>query len=68
MESRNYLVPGLIAVIMPLIGAMLTALVIAREWERGTMEALMSTPVSIDEILLGKLISYFLLGTGGWWL
>lgn len=68
VESRNYLVPGLIAVIMTIIGALLTALVIAREWERGTMEALMSTPVSIGEILLSKLISYFLLGTGGLWL
>ncbi|GAB4359542.1 MAG: hypothetical protein Kow0060_14150 [Methylohalobius crimeensis] len=65
VESRNFLVPGLIAVIMTLIGAMLTALVVAREWERGTMEAIMSTPVSIGEILLGKLIPYFLLGTGG---
>ncbi|WP_022948937.1 ABC transporter permease [Methylohalobius crimeensis] len=65
VKSRRFLVPGLIAVIMTLIGAMLTALVVAREWERGTMEAIMSTPVSIGEILLGKLIPYFLLGTGG---
>ncbi|MFN3919376.1 MAG: ABC transporter permease [Methylohalobius sp.] len=67
-KSRNYLVPGVIAVIMTIIGALLTALVIAREWERGTMEALMATPVSIGEILLSKLISYFLLGTLGLWL
>ena len=59
------MVPGLIAVIMTLIGAMLTALVVAREWERGTMEALMVTPVTIREILLGKLIPYFVLGMGG---
>ncbi len=65
VRSRNYLVPGLIAVIMTLIGAMLTALVVAREWERGTMEALMVTPVTIGEVLLGKLLPYFLLGMGG---
>ncbi|PKY10132.1 hypothetical protein B1757_11235 [Acidithiobacillus marinus] len=65
LRSRDYLVPGLIAVIMTLIGALLTALVVAREWERGTMEALMASPVSMGEILLGKLIPYFLLGMGG---
>ncbi len=65
VESRNFLVPGLMAVIMTLIGALLTSLVVAREWERGTMEALMSTPVTMGEILLGKIIPYFLLGTGG---
>lgn len=65
MRSRNYLVPGLIAVIMTLIGALLTALVMAREWERGTLEALMVTPVRLNEIVLGKLIPYFVLGMGG---
>jgi ABC-2 type transport system permease protein len=65
VRSRDYLVPGLIAIIMTLIGALLTALVIAREWERGTMEALIVTPVRVGEILLGKLIPYFLLGMGG---
>jgi ABC-2 type transport system permease protein len=65
LRSRNFLVPGLIAVIMTLIGGLLTAMVVAREWERGTMEALMVTPVSVGEILLGKLIPYFLLGLGG---
>jgi ABC-2 type transport system permease protein len=65
VSSRNFLVPGLIAIIMTLIGALLTALVIAREWERGTMEALLVTPVSTSEILLGKLIPYFVLGMGG---
>ena len=65
MRSRDYLVPGLIAVIMTLTGALLTALVIAREWERGTMEALMVTPVTVREILLAKLVPYFLLGMGG---
>ena len=64
LKSRNFLIPGSIAVTMSLIGTLLTALVIAREWERGTMEALMATPVSIMEILLGKLIPYFLLGLG----
>ena len=65
LRSRNYLIPGLIAIIMTLIGALLTAMVMAREWERGTMEALMVTPVAQREILLGKLIPYFTLGIGG---
>jgi len=65
LRSRNFLVPGLIAVIMTLIGALLTAMVMAREWERGTMEALLVTPVTMREVLLGKIIPYFLLGTGG---
>ncbi len=65
LRSRDYLVPGLIAVIMTLIGALLTALVVAREWERGTMEALMATPATMGEILLGKLVPYFLMGMGG---
>jgi ABC-2 type transport system permease protein len=65
VSSRDYLVPGLIAIIMTLTGALLTAMVIAREWERGTMEALMVTRVSIREILLAKLIPYFVLGMGG---
>ena len=59
LESRNFLIPGSLAIIMTLIGTTLTALVIAREWERGTMEALMATPVHINEILIAKLISYF---------
>ncbi len=65
VRSRNFLVPGLIAVIMTLIGAMLTSLVVAREWERGTMEALLVTPVNSKEIILGKIIPYFILGMGG---
>ncbi|MGH8241084.1 MAG: ABC transporter permease, partial [Steroidobacteraceae bacterium] len=60
--SRNYLVPGSITVIMTVIGALLTALVVAREWERGTMEALLSTPVSRTELLLSKLAPYYALG------
>lgn len=65
VRSRNYLVPGMMAIIMTLIGALLTALVIAREWERGTMEALMVTPIRVGEILLGKVIPYFIMGMGG---
>ncbi len=65
LRSRNFLVPGLIAIIMTLIGALLTALVMAREWERGTMEALMVTPVTMREVLVGKLVPYFILGMGG---
>jgi ABC-2 type transport system permease protein len=64
-ESRYFLVPGLIVLIMTLIGALLTALVMAREWERGTLEALFVTPVRVGEILLGKTIPYFLLGLIG---
>ncbi|MGD8842644.1 MAG: ABC transporter permease [Gammaproteobacteria bacterium] len=65
VRSRDFLVPGLIAIIMTLIGAMLTSMVVAREWERGTMEALMVTPIRIGEMALGKLIPYFVLGMGG---
>jgi ABC-2 type transport system permease protein len=64
-ESRYFLVPGLIVLITTLIGAMLTALVMAREWERGTLEALFVTPVRSGEILLGKTIPYFVLGIVG---
>lgn len=65
VSSRYFLVPGLIAVIMTLIGAMLTSMVVAREWERGTMEALMVTPIRIGELIIGKLAPYFVLGMGG---
>jgi ABC-2 type transport system permease protein len=65
LRSRNFLVPGLVAVIMTLIGALLTAMVMSREWERGTMEALLVTPLSMSEVILGKLIPYFILGMGG---
>ena len=64
-ESRYFLVPGLIVLVMTLIGALLTSLVVAREWERGTMEALFVTPVRPGEILLGKTIPYFVLGMIG---
>jgi ABC-2 type transport system permease protein len=62
LESRNSLIPGALAIIMAIIGTLLTALVVAREWERGTMEALMATPVTIVELMAGKLIPYFILG------
>jgi len=65
LRSRNFLVPGLVALIMTLIGALLTAMVMAREWERGTMEALMVTPLSMSEVIIGKLLPYFVLGMGG---
>lgn len=61
-KSRWYLVPGSITIVMTLIGTMLTALVIAREYERGTMESLFATPVTRMQILLGKLIPYYFLG------
>jgi ABC-2 type transport system permease protein len=65
LDSHISIIPGLIAMIMTVIGAFLTALVIAREWERGTMEALLTTPLTRTELLLGKLIPYFVLGMAG---
>jgi ABC-2 type transport system permease protein len=62
LESRNYIIPGIIAVVMGLIAALLTSLTIAREWERGTMEQLISTPVRPAELILGKLLPYFVIG------
>lgn len=62
LQSKDSLVPGAIAIIMAVIGTLLTALVVAREWERGTMEAMMATPVTIAEVIIGKLIPYFILG------
>lgn len=64
-DSTHSLVPGLLTLIMTLIGTLLTALVVAREWERGTMEALLATPLRSDEFLLGKIIPYFILGMTG---
>lgn len=64
-ESRYFLVPGLIVLIMTLIGSLLTALVMAREWERGTLEALFVSPVRSGELLLGKTVPYFVLGMVG---
>jgi len=62
LESRHMIVPGLVAVIMSIIAAMLTALTIAREWERGTMEQLASTPVKRYEVVIGKLLPYLFIG------
>jgi len=64
LTSRYFLVPGSIAMVMALVGTLLTALVVAREWERGTMEAMMATPVSSIELLVGKVVPYFVLGLG----
>ena len=62
LKSKNYIIPGLIAVIMMIIAAQLSSITVAREWERGTMEQLISTPVRREELILGKLIPYFLIG------
>ena len=62
LQSKNYIVPGLIAVIMMVIAALLTSLTIAREWEGGTMEQLIATPVQVPELVLGKLLPYFGIG------
>jgi ABC-2 type transport system permease protein len=62
LASRNMIVPGLVAVIMMIIAAMLTSLTIAREWERGTMEQLAATPVGRLEVVLGKLLPYLAIG------
>jgi ABC-type multidrug transport system, permease component len=59
LASRNFLIPGSLSIVMTLVGVILTALVIAREWERGTMEALMATPVSIFQIIFAKLVTYY---------
>ncbi len=61
LTSRFFLVPGSIAIVMTLVGTLLTALVVAREWERGTMEAIMATPVTAAELLAGKVLPYFIL-------
>jgi ABC-2 type transport system permease protein len=62
LDSRNFIIPGVVAVILGLVGAQLTSLTIAREWERGTMEQLISTPVTALEVMLGKLAPYFAVG------
>jgi ABC-2 type transport system permease protein len=61
LESRNFIIPGLIAVIMTIIAALLTSLTVAREWERGTMEQLISTPIKPVELIVGKLAPYFVI-------
>lgn len=62
LESRNFIVPGIVALVMAIVGAQLTSLTIAREWERGTMELLVSTPVQPMELMIGKLLPYFAVG------
>jgi ABC-2 type transport system permease protein len=62
LESSAFIVPGVLALVMSVIGAFLTSLTMAREWERGTMEQLISTPVTALEIMLGKLLPYFVIG------
>ena len=62
LDSRNFIIPGVVAVILALVGAQLTSLTVAREWERGTMEQLISTPVTALEVMIGKLIPYFAIG------
>src|SRR5262249_36087492 len=62
LTSRESLLPGAVAIILTIIGTLLTALVVAREWERGTMEALLATPVGRLEMLIGKIVPYFALG------
>ncbi|MEI6634478.1 MAG: ABC transporter permease [Chlamydiota bacterium] len=61
-ESKIYIIPGLMVVIIAIISALLTSLTVAREWERGTMEQLISTPVKVNELVLGKFIPYFCIG------
>jgi ABC-2 type transport system permease protein len=62
LQSRNFIIPGIVALVLALVGAQLTSLTIAREWERGTMELLLSTPVTPLELMIGKLLPYFLIG------
>jgi len=62
LESSAFIIPGVLALVMSVIGAFLTSLTIAREWERGSMEQLISTPVTALEVMLGKLVPYFMIG------
>lgn len=62
LDSRNFIIPGVVAVILSLVGAQLTSLTISREWGRGTMEQLISTPVTALEVMIGKLVPYFVIG------
>jgi ABC-2 type transport system permease protein len=62
LESKNYVVPGIIAVILMIIAALLTSLTIAREWEMGTMEQVLSTPLRPAEMVLGKMLAFFVVG------
>lgn len=62
LDSRNFIIPGVVAIILALVGAQLTSLTVSREWERGTMEQLISTPVTALEVMIGKLVPYFMIG------
>lgn len=62
LESKDFIIPGVVAIVMAVIGTFLTSLTIAREWERGSMEQLISTPVTPLEVMLGKLLPYFAIG------
>ena len=62
LDSRNFIIPGVVAMILGLVGAQLTSLTVSREWERGTMEQLISTPVTALEVMIGKLVPYFVIG------
>jgi len=59
LESRNFIIPGIVAIIIMIVGAMMTSLVIAREYENGTMETILSLPITGNELLIGKAIPYF---------
>jgi len=62
LDSRNFIIPGVVAMVLGLVGAQLTSLTVSREWERGTMEQLISTPVTAMEVMIGKLVPYFAIG------
>jgi ABC-2 type transport system permease protein len=62
LNSRNFVIPGVVAMVLALVGAQLTSLTISREWERGTMEVLISTPVTRMEVMTGKILPYFAIG------
>lgn len=62
LDSRDFIIPGVVAVVLALVGAQLTSLTISREWERGTMELLISTPVTPMEMMIGKILPYFVIG------
>ncbi|MGD0561820.1 MAG: ABC transporter permease [Roseiarcus sp.] len=62
LNSRNFVIPGVVAMVLALVGAQLTSLTISREWERGTMEVLISTPVTPTELMVGKILPYFAIG------
>ena len=62
LDSHNFIIPGVVAMILGLVGAQLTSLTVSREWERGTMEQFISTPVTALEVMIGKLVPYFAIG------